>query len=213
MTTNCIVASGSPPYSFKWYKDGRDLSHVRDDRISIQADPEFSILQLRKLRASDRGNYTCSVTNPSGSDSQSAILDIKESPTWLQEPSDVSAILGSRVVIPCKGTASPKPAVLWSFEFPSSRVLTVEDDALVFSAISESDVGRYQCRVSNGVGSPLVKVISVRVNGSLSLIVLIVCLLKTLDFLRHEKRLISGLIILTATRTNSSLVLHNSFHV
>ena len=50
---------------------------MRDDRITVQNDAEFSALQIRKLRASDRGNYSCSVSNPSGSDSQSAVLDIK----------------------------------------------------------------------------------------------------------------------------------------
>jgi hemicentin len=168
VTANCIADSGSHPLTFKWYKDGEDFTNSQEDRINIQTDSEYSTLQIKKLRSSDRGNYTCSVTGPSGSDSQSAVLDIKESPSWLQEPpSDMSAILGSRVVIPCKATASPKPGVVWSSLEPSfPRVFTVEDDALIFAAISESDVGRYQCRVSNGVGSPLIKVISIRVNGS-----------------------------------------------
>lgn len=82
-STTCVVVSGSHPFSFRWFKDGKELSQVRDDRIIVRNEPEFSQLEIRKIRASDRGNYSCSVSNPSGSDSQSAVLDIKGTVTKL----------------------------------------------------------------------------------------------------------------------------------
>lgn len=105
------------------------------------------------------------------------VIITTESPTWLQEPSDVSAMLGSKVMIPCKGMASPKPEVVWSRETSSpesfSRVLSVDrDGVLFFNAMNVSDAGRYQCRVSNGVGAPLVKVISIQVNGTYYVVIL-----------------------------------------
>ena len=74
VSINCIAKGGSPLH-FRWIKDGHEIAST--GRISIRSDAEFSSLEIRRLEAADRGNYSCLVSNAVGSDSFTAALDIK----------------------------------------------------------------------------------------------------------------------------------------
>uniref|UniRef100_A0A665W4J7 Roundabout, axon guidance receptor, homolog 2 (Drosophila) n=1 Tax=Echeneis naucrates TaxID=173247 RepID=A0A665W4J7_ECHNA len=68
-------ASGEPIPSISWLKDGISLL-VKDPRMSLQ---ELGSLQIKNIKLSDSGIYTCVATSSSGETSWSAFLEVKES--------------------------------------------------------------------------------------------------------------------------------------
>ncbi|XP_062329471.1 roundabout homolog 2 [Osmerus eperlanus] len=67
-------ASGDPVPSISWLKDGASLLG-KDPRMTLQ---ELGSLQIRGLRLSDSGIYTCVAASSSGETSWSAFLEVKE---------------------------------------------------------------------------------------------------------------------------------------
>ncbi|XP_045070638.1 roundabout homolog 2-like isoform X10 [Coregonus clupeaformis] len=67
-------ASGDPIPSISWLKDGVSLLG-KDPRMSLQ---ELGSLQIRSLRLSDSGIYTCVAASSSGETSWSALLEVKD---------------------------------------------------------------------------------------------------------------------------------------
>ncbi|XP_051253326.1 roundabout homolog 2 isoform X9 [Dicentrarchus labrax] len=68
-------ASGDPIPSISWLKDGLSLLG-KDSRMSLQ---ELGSLQIKNIKLSDSGVYTCVATSSSGETSWSAFLEVKES--------------------------------------------------------------------------------------------------------------------------------------
>uniref|UniRef100_A0A671YCE7 Roundabout, axon guidance receptor, homolog 2 (Drosophila) n=1 Tax=Sparus aurata TaxID=8175 RepID=A0A671YCE7_SPAAU len=68
-------ASGDPIPSVSWLKDGVSLLG-KDPRMSLQ---ELGSLQIKNIKLSDSGIYTCVATSSSGETSWSAFLEVKES--------------------------------------------------------------------------------------------------------------------------------------
>ncbi|XP_068441961.1 roundabout homolog 2 isoform X7 [Clinocottus analis] len=68
-------ASGDPIPSVSWLKDGISLLE-KDARMSLQ---ELGSLQIKNVKLSDSGVYTCVATSSSGETSWSAFLEVKES--------------------------------------------------------------------------------------------------------------------------------------
>nr|XP_060626512.1 roundabout homolog 2 isoform X10 [Anolis sagrei ordinatus] len=68
-------ATGDPMPVISWLKEGFPFLG-RDPRLSIQ---DQGTLQIKPLRMSDTGTYTCVATSSSGETSWSAVLDVTES--------------------------------------------------------------------------------------------------------------------------------------
>lgn len=141
------------------------------DRTSIKNYDRFSTLEIRKVSVSDRGNYTCYLSNEQGVDSYTFPLNIRQPPLWLKEPNDVSSPEGKRVSIPCSASGIPDPVISWTSSDSSSsgnRLNIQSDGSLLFESLHKTSAGKYTCRATNGVGSGLTKTIEVRVNAPAS---------------------------------------------
>ena len=73
----CTVNSGSTPLFFTWYKDGQAISSQSNEIIINSLDESQSYLKVKKVKANDSGNYTCSVRNAFGEDSHSIRLIVR----------------------------------------------------------------------------------------------------------------------------------------
>lgn len=94
-------------------------------------------------------------------------FQISEPLSWEEEPEEiVDALKGTKVVLPCKARGFPSPSVNW-ISLNSEKSLKIVDSSLVLDPVSLSDSGRYQCTVANGQTDPLVKIVSLRVHGTL----------------------------------------------
>ena len=61
-TYNC-AASGTPPLTFMWYKDGESAALVPGGNVSIRNQPNESSLTLTNIVPSDAGAYYCVASN------------------------------------------------------------------------------------------------------------------------------------------------------
>ena len=80
ITLSC-TSSGSPPDTFTWMKDGvpvtqsSDLTTVTHNSISAVFNTNYII---SNFSISDNGTYTCTVTNPIGSDSATITVNLRK---------------------------------------------------------------------------------------------------------------------------------------
>ena len=72
------TSEGSPPDTFTWMKDGIELQN-NINITSVTHTGSAAVFQstysISNISSSDIGNYTCTVTNPIGSDSLEIVLD------------------------------------------------------------------------------------------------------------------------------------------
>ena len=78
-TILCSLQEGARPVLFEWYKNGHLLltptSNFNSHRIATSEDESHFIIE--KLSESDSANYSCSVRNKFGSDTQFTVLTVK----------------------------------------------------------------------------------------------------------------------------------------
>ena len=81
ITLTC-TSSGSPPDTFTWMKDGVPVTQSTDitavDYTSTSA-VFSSSYTISNVSISDSGTYTCTVTNPIGSDNDTFTVNIRKS--------------------------------------------------------------------------------------------------------------------------------------
>ncbi|XP_054724901.1 titin-like [Uloborus diversus] len=158
----CAVMTGTPPFAFKWLKDGHDLKE--SNSITIRNIDEYnSNLAILKLGPEHNGNYTCRVSNQAGYDVQSNALLMKgfNAPKIQQFSFTKDLDLGMRVSVQCAVLSGDPP-----FEFMwlkdgvrlserSGISLRKIDDFtynLVILKVEADSNGNYSCRVSNAAG-------------------------------------------------------------
>ena len=81
ITLNC-TSSGSPPDTFTWMKDGVPVTQSTDITTVTYTNTMAvfsSSYTISNVSVSDNGTYTCTVTNPIGSDNNNFIICIRKS--------------------------------------------------------------------------------------------------------------------------------------
>ncbi|KAF2367991.1 Immunoglobulin I-set [Trinorchestia longiramus] len=115
---SCLVLGGDTPITLSWSKDGKELQ--QSPNIVITQVNEFtSLLAIEKTRGEDSGNYSCTASNKAKSTTASAQLIVSVPPAWLQEPSDVSVVVGEALEVACSARGFPRPTVTWRQQTPS----------------------------------------------------------------------------------------------
>ncbi|GFU28491.1 titin [Nephila pilipes] len=174
-SVTCIAISSNKPLSFMWYKNGQKID-ITTSNIRIDNSGEYSILILDNVSINSAGNYTCTVSNPSGSTSHTAQLIVKAPPKWIERPIDLITTIGSAASFRCMASGSPRPKITWmkildsknsseykTVETKEGEFGNVSDSYLKIPAVSYKDSGNYECIANNGM-SP-----SIRANFSLTI--------------------------------------------
>lgn len=83
----CSVVSGTPPFNFKWEKNGH---HVENDyTLKISHLDDMSVLTIERAAVGHSGNFTCIVENPFGRDQSHASLTVNGMFTFMHpNPND-----------------------------------------------------------------------------------------------------------------------------
>ncbi|XP_053686439.1 cell adhesion molecule Dscam2 [Sabethes cyaneus] len=162
----CSVSSGDMPVYFSWKKDGATIPLKL--QVSERKEEFFSLLILKNITAKHRGRYTCFALNAAAEVNHTAELLVQVPPTWKQEPSDLSVIMGSTISVTCEAEGFPQPKVTWyrgqhkmSKNFHS---IPLKNETLNVNYATSSDAGYYMCEAYNGVGDTLSKIIKIDVN-------------------------------------------------
>ncbi|XP_029326088.1 roundabout homolog 2 isoform X12 [Mus caroli] len=148
-------ATGEPLPVISWLKEGFTFLG-RDPRATIQ---DQGTLQIKNLRISDTGTYTCVATSSSGETSWSAVLDVTESGATISKNYDINDLPGP----PSKPqvTDVSKNSVTLSWQPGTPGVLPAS--AYIIEAFSQSVSNSWQT-VANHVKTTLYTVRGLRPN-------------------------------------------------
>uniref|UniRef100_A0A0S7EQR1 TITIN n=1 Tax=Poeciliopsis prolifica TaxID=188132 RepID=A0A0S7EQR1_9TELE len=143
-----------------WYKNDQKISDGGDYKAMFVDSTAY--LQLRSARLEDNGVYTCEVHNDAGSASCSTTLTVQESPSFTKTPNPVEGIQGKDASLHCEMYGTPPFQVYWYKdkkplkESWKHKIVSVGNSAtLHVMKLEQNDVGLYECKVSNNVGSEL----------------------------------------------------------
>ncbi|KAK8785232.1 hypothetical protein V5799_008415 [Amblyomma americanum] len=168
----CLVKKGSAgPYRFTLLKDGTEVSS--GDRLTVSSHSKSSVtLRIASLRPEDVGNYTCTASNPHGSDSVTAALIVNAlccgrvraegKPKLRSSGFSNDLSLGEFAVATCavKRGASEPLSLSWHMgdrEIVSTARVSVDiktnNAMLTIDSVRVEDVGNYTCTARNAFGS------------------------------------------------------------
>ncbi|XP_023384249.1 roundabout homolog 2 isoform X3 [Pteropus vampyrus] len=148
-------ATGEPLPVISWLKEGFTFLG-RDPRTTIQ---EQGTLQIRNLRISDTGTYTCVATSSSGETSWSAVLDVTESGATISKNYDLSDLPGPPSKPQVTDVTKNSVTLSWQPGTPG----TLPASAYVIEAFSQSVSNSWQT-VANHVKTTLYTVRGLRPN-------------------------------------------------
>jgi len=148
-----VVATGTAPLSYQWYKDGAKIQGA------TKAD-----LERMSVSQSDAGAYRVVVTNANGSvTSETAVVVVKEksvAPAIMVQPVDTEVELGGTLHLSVEVTGTEPLAYQW---YGNNVVIPTGNQAeLEVQGVSEADAGYYRCRITNSAGGAFS--VAVRVN-------------------------------------------------
>ncbi|CAH1781901.1 unnamed protein product [Owenia fusiformis] len=140
-------ATGSPPISYKWYKDG----HLLVDELTCQ-------LKRNEARAEDNGLYHCDVSNTIGlTTSREAQISIEYQPGQMglpqiyKHPDPKSISIGDKAYFSCKARGAEPLRYQWfkAGSHDNKMLIGYTDPDICIPIESEDQEGRYYCEVSN----------------------------------------------------------------
>jgi hypothetical protein len=139
--TFSVVAGGSPPLRYSWFKDGGALGGQTN-----------SSLVLNAVQAANQGGYSVIITNGFGSaTSMVATLTINTPPGISQQPQNLIVNAGSTANFSVTATGSAPLRYQWRFEgadMPGETNFT-----LAINNAQGGSAGDYTVRITNAVGS------------------------------------------------------------
>ncbi|KAG7265214.1 LOW QUALITY PROTEIN: hypothetical protein CRUP_009101, partial [Coryphaenoides rupestris] len=123
------VATGLPPPSLTWLKDGRPVAVVSD---GIQVLSGGRVLSLTSAQVSDTGTYACVAVNSGGEQQREYDLRVYVPPNIMGEEVNATVMLSGPVELLCQSDA-----ITATHPIDSSQV---------------QDAGRYTCEATNVAG-------------------------------------------------------------
>uniref|UniRef100_A0A8C9F6H2 Immunoglobulin superfamily member 10 n=1 Tax=Pavo cristatus TaxID=9049 RepID=A0A8C9F6H2_PAVCR len=141
-------AEGRPPPSISW-------------KVLVRLD---GTLMIKDVTVYDRGLYTCTATNPAGTDTLTVKLQVIAAPPVILEEKrqQITATVGQDLSLPCTAEGNPQPRVHWvlsegtvvkPLQFVNTRVLLLPSGTLRLSGVVPADSGNYECIATSSTGS------------------------------------------------------------
>ncbi|MBI5769702.1 MAG: immunoglobulin domain-containing protein [Verrucomicrobia bacterium] len=139
-TTFTAVVLGQPP-TYQWRKDGVALAGATNASLTVSA-----------VRPQDAGRFDVVVTNSAGTaTSSAAILTVNFAPVITTQPAALSVVSGQPAALAVIAAGTPAPAYQWRREGVAMAGATSAQFTL--AAAKTTDAGRYDCVVTNAIGS------------------------------------------------------------
>lgn len=138
--TLTVSATGTPPLSYLWFKDGALLAHTTDRSLRITNAPPGA-----------SGVYGVVVTNLAGSaTSSNAVVRISASPLITGQPLDRTVPAGSNATFTVTAFGTPFLSYQWNKD--GVPVAGASSASFTVSNVQEGDAGVYGVRVDNFFG-------------------------------------------------------------
>ncbi|XP_020623010.1 opioid-binding protein/cell adhesion molecule homolog isoform X2 [Orbicella faveolata] len=141
-------AYGNPKPEVSWSKtSGTGL---------VNTEGQGNKVQIKSANYNDSGSYVCTATNVLGQAKKVVKLFVEVPPEFIKTPDRLTNVLGNSVAsVSCRAFGFPPPTIVWSrglVPLPQGRT-TVANGTLKISNFSPEDVGPYQCKATNKLGS------------------------------------------------------------
>ncbi|XP_041100613.1 obscurin isoform X14 [Polyodon spathula] len=153
--------SGTPKPVITWYKDGRAVE-VDPHHIIIEDLDGSCTLILDNLTADDSGQYMCFAASTAGNASTLGRIIVKMPPRFVNKLRNTPLIEGEDAQFTCTIQGAPNPENRW---YKDGKLLTDKSKYQTFSEArsgvlvlvikepGEGDLGQYECKLKNRLGS------------------------------------------------------------
>ncbi|XP_077985313.1 roundabout homolog 1-like [Glandiceps talaboti] len=149
----CAPPRGFPEPEALWEKNGERVI-VDGQRIQQALEGHLIFAQVRR---EDAGRYVCLGRNIVGiKRSREVTLIVREKPTFIVTPSDVTAVVSDDIDFYCTVSGDPAVTVSWNKKdgvLPAGRYQILDDNTLKIKEVSIVDEGTYVCTGENNVGA------------------------------------------------------------
>uniref|UniRef100_A0A803VMH7 Ig-like domain-containing protein n=1 Tax=Ficedula albicollis TaxID=59894 RepID=A0A803VMH7_FICAL len=153
-----LELSGSPEMKVVWFRNDHEI--VASEKFRTSFIDSVAVLEMNHLSTDESGDYICEAHNPAGKASCSTKVTVKEPPVFSRKPSPVDIVKGSEVSLECEISGTPPFDVAWykdRRQIRSSKKYKVTAKNYHTSVrilnVEAADVGEYQCKAQNDVGS------------------------------------------------------------
>ncbi|XP_038571298.1 hemicentin-1 isoform X2 [Micropterus salmoides] len=152
-------ATGIPPPSLTWLKNGRPIEN--SDSLEMHIFSGGSKLQIARSQRSDSGTYTCVASNVEGKARKSYHLTIQVPPsiTGSELPSEMGVLLNESIQLVCQAQGTPTPTIQWLkdgkvISNTRNKELRISPDrsTLTVTEAHTTDSGKYTCVATNAAG-------------------------------------------------------------
>ncbi|RXN00522.1 Titin [Acipenser ruthenus] len=150
--------TGSPEIQISWFKNDSKISESEKYRMSFIN--SLAVLEIENISLEDSGDYICEALNEAGSDSCSTTVTVKDPPAFIKAPEPVEGIKGKDLSLECELSGSPPFEITWykdKRQIKDSKKYKVTHEGCLATLhilnLEGSDVGEYQCKAANNVGS------------------------------------------------------------
>ncbi|XP_038063967.1 hemicentin-1-like isoform X2 [Patiria miniata] len=157
VTLRC-PATGYPPPSVMWTKDGMPISENDLDRSKYAIDESAGTLQIIDAKYMDSGTYECLITNVAGGISKQITLTVNVPPSTDGDGDTptLQVTLDQSISLQCDVISYPPPEYTWlknGRPLPADlRHVIRQDGTLALSSLRLIDSGTYTCIASNVAG-------------------------------------------------------------
>ncbi|XP_007942419.2 hemicentin-2 [Orycteropus afer afer] len=147
---NCETDSLPKP-AVTWYKDGQPMVPAQRTQALLGGQR----LEILDTQVSDKGLYSCKVSNVAGEAMRTFILTIQVPPTFENPKMEtVSQVAGNPLVLTCDVTGVPAPTVTWlkdrmPVESNVAQGVVTRGGRLQLSRLQPAQGGTYTCVAEN----------------------------------------------------------------
>uniref|UniRef100_UPI0037E9B6AB hemicentin-1 n=1 Tax=Semicossyphus pulcher TaxID=241346 RepID=UPI0037E9B6AB len=152
-------ATGIPPPSLAWLKNGRPIEN--SESLEMHIFSGGSKLQIARSQLSDSGTYTCVASNVEGKARKSYHLTIQVPPSisGSELPSEMGVLLNESVQLVCRAQGTPTPTIQWLKDGEvinntrnTGLRISPDQSTLTVTGAHTTDSGKYTCVATNTAG-------------------------------------------------------------
>ncbi|XP_031715320.1 hemicentin-1 isoform X1 [Anarrhichthys ocellatus] len=152
-------ATGIPPPSLAWLKNGRRIEY--SESLEMHIFSGGSKLQIARSQLSDSGTYTCLASNVEGKAQKSYHLTIQVPPSISRSelPSEMGVLLNESIQLVCRARGTPTPTIQWLKDgevINNTRDeglgISPDGSTLTVTGAHTTDSGKYTCVATNTAG-------------------------------------------------------------
>ncbi|XP_039667627.1 hemicentin-1 [Perca fluviatilis] len=152
-------ATGIPPPSLTWLKNGRPIEN--SESLEMHIFSGGSKLQIARSQLSDSGTYTCVASNVEGKTRKSYHLTIQVPPSisGSELPSEMGVLLNETIQLVCRARGTPTPTIQWLKDgevINNTRIeglrISPDGSTLTVTGAHTTDSGKYTCVATNTAG-------------------------------------------------------------